>query len=160
VRPPLVRLRPIGAADEEFLYELYASTRADELARFGWGQMQRTAFLKMQFAAQTRSYLQQFPAAACDVILVEGQPAGRLYVDRQPARIRIVDIALLPEFRNAGVGATLLRGLQDEAAACGGAIQLHVACSNRALGLYTRLGFQVVADTGVYLEMEWQASSR
>src|ERR1700687_5081961 len=86
--PPVARtisLRPIGAADDRFLYELYASTRADELAPLGWDATQRTAFVQMQLAAQTRAYRQEFPDAAFDVILVDAQPAGRLYVDRQPA---------------------------------------------------------------------------
>jgi len=154
-----VTLRPVGEADAGFLYELYASTRADELAPLGWDEIQRTAFLKMQFAAQARAYRQQFPDAAFDVILVDGQPAGRLYVDRQPTRIRVVDIALLPEFRNAGIGTALLRGLQDDVATYDGRIDLHVERSNRALGLYRRLGFQVVADGDVYLQLEWQPSA-
>jgi ribosomal protein S18 acetylase RimI-like enzyme len=154
-----ISLRPIGAADDRFLYELYASTRADELAPLGWDGTQRTAFVQMQLAAQTRSYRQEFPDAAFDVILVDEQPAGRLYVDRQPGELRIVDIALLPEYRNTGVGTELLRGLQADVARSGGAIRLHVDRSNRALGLYTRLGFQIVADTGVYLQMAWPPSA-
>ena len=160
--PPVVRtitLRPTAAADERFLYELYASTRAEELAPLGWDAAQLATFLKMQFAAQTRSYRREFPDAAFDLILVDEQPAGQLYVDRQLAELRIVDIALLPEFRNAGVGTHLLRGLQADVARSGGAIRLHVDRSNRALDLYTRLGFQVVADSGVYVQMVWQPSA-
>jgi GNAT superfamily N-acetyltransferase len=60
-----------------------------------------------------------YAGAAFDVILVDGQPAGRLYVAREDDEICIVDIALLPEYCNRGIGTTLLGGRQSEAAAAG-----------------------------------------
>ena len=45
------------------------------------------------------------------------EPVGRLYVARWSDEIRIVDIALLPAFCNRGLGTTLVRALQAEAAA-------------------------------------------
>ena len=62
--------------------------------------------------------------------------------------IRIVDIALLPEFCNRGIGTTLLRGLQSEAAAAGKPLRIHVERFNPAMRLYERLGFRPVADRG------------
>jgi GNAT superfamily N-acetyltransferase len=46
-------------------------------------------------------------------------PAGPRYVMRAGDEIRIIDIALLPEYCNRGIGTALLRGLQSEAAAAG-----------------------------------------
>jgi ribosomal protein S18 acetylase RimI-like enzyme len=89
------------------------------------------------------------------VILVDQQPAGRLYVARWPEEIRIVDIALLPQYRNAGVGTTLLQELQVEAVQAGKPLRIHVEQFNPALGLYRRLGFRVIEDRGVYFLMEW-----
>ena len=159
--PPVegaVTLRSVVEADEAFLYRLYASTREDELGRLGWDVTQRAEFLQMQFAAQTRSYRQQFPGAVFDLILVDGEPAGRLYIDRRPAGFHVIDIALLPDFRNAGIGTMLLRRLQDHAAKAGMPVSFYVERSNRALRLYTRLGFKVIDDAGVYLLMEWEPS--
>jgi ribosomal protein S18 acetylase RimI-like enzyme len=110
----------------------------------------------MQFAAQHAHYQEHYAGAAFDVILCNGAPAGRLYVARWPAEIRIVDIALLPEFRNAGIGTRLLRDLLAEGAAAGKRVSIHVERFNPALRLYARLGFQVAADDGgVYLRLEW-----
>ena len=67
----------------------------------------------MQFDAQHAHYQEHYAGAAFDVILVDGQPAGRLYVAREADEIRIVDIALLPEFCNRGIGTTLLRGCKQ-----------------------------------------------
>jgi ribosomal protein S18 acetylase RimI-like enzyme len=111
----------------------------------------------MQFDAQDVQYRQHNPEGAFDVIEVDGRPAGRLYVDRRPTDIRIVDIALLPEFRGVGTGRLLIRRLQDEAAATGRTVSIHVEVHNRAAALYRRLGFVVAAELGVYRRMEWTA---
>jgi ribosomal protein S18 acetylase RimI-like enzyme len=79
-----------------------------------------------------------------------------LYVARWEREIRIMDIALLPEDRGAGIGTKLLRELQEEARAAGKSLTIHVERFNPALGLYERLGFQQIEDKGVYLLMEWR----
>lgn len=84
-------------------------------------------------------------------MLVDGQPAGRLYVARWDEEIRIVDIALLPGRRNGGIGTALLRDLMREAEAAGKPLTIHVERFNPALGLYLRLGFTAVEDKGVHL---------
>jgi ribosomal protein S18 acetylase RimI-like enzyme len=148
-------LRSIRPDDDAFLLALYASTREQELAVLPWDAAQKAAFLRMQFDAQHAQYQEVYGGAAFDVILVDGQPAGRLYVARKEEEIRIVDIALMPEFCNRGIGTTLLRGLQAEAAAAGKPLRIHVERFNPALRLYERLGFREIADRGVYLFMEW-----
>jgi GNAT superfamily N-acetyltransferase len=101
------------------LLAVYASTREPELAAVEWDAAQKAAFVEMQFDAQHAYYQEHYAGAAFDVILVDGQPAGRLFVSREENEIRIVDIALLPEYCNRGIGTTLLRELQSEAAAAG-----------------------------------------
>jgi GNAT superfamily N-acetyltransferase len=71
----------------------------------------------MQFDAQTRHYRGSFPDAWYSVICVGGERAGRLIVNRSDDEILIVDIALLPAFRGAGVGGGLIRRLLEEAEA-------------------------------------------
>ncbi len=152
---PGVSLRPMRARDKPFLYRVYASTRAEELAVTGWSEAEKTAFLTQQFEAQHRYYQAQFPDAAFQVIERDGEPIGRLYLDRRAEEIRIIDIALLPAHRRAGIGGALLREILGEAAAAGKAVRIHVERNNPALGLYHRLGFKEIEDQGVYLLMEW-----
>jgi GNAT superfamily N-acetyltransferase len=149
-----VALRPIVPHDRSFLLAVYASTREPELAALEWDAAQKTAFVRMQFDAQHAYYQEHYAGAAFDIILVDGQPAGRLYVSREDDEIRIVDIALLPEYCNRGIGTTLLKGLQSEAAAAGKPLRIHVERFNPALRLYERLGFRQIDDRGVYLFME------
>jgi ribosomal protein S18 acetylase RimI-like enzyme len=153
-----VALRPVEPGDEEFLYMVYASTREEELARTGWDEAQKAAFLRMQFDAQSSYYEEHFRGAEFSVILSDDHPVGRLYVARWQEEIRMVDIALLPEYRGMGIGTRLLNELISESEESGKPLSIHVERFNPALHLYERLGFRVVADKGVYLLMERQAT--
>ena len=150
-----ISLRPIEPGDEEFLYRVYASTREAELALVDWDAAQQAAFLRMQFAAQHQYYQEHYTGAAFQLILVDGQPAGRLYVARWQDEIRIVDLALLPAYRNQGIGTALLKDLLAEGARAGKPVTIHVEQFNPALRLYTRLGFVRIGERGVYYLMEW-----
>ena len=87
---------------------------------------------------------------------VGDEPVGRLYIDRWPDQIRIVDIALLPSHRRAGLGGALLRSILDEGRASGLAVTIHVEGNNPALSLYRRLGFTHVDSNGIYYLMRWE----
>jgi ribosomal protein S18 acetylase RimI-like enzyme len=149
-----VTLRPVGAADEPFLFDLYASTRMEELAPVRWSAELRTRFLRWQFSAQQRFYQVAYAGADFQVILLDDRPIGRLYVARLEDEIRVVDIAILPEYRNAGIGSRLLGELLDEANQAGKPVRIHVEKVNPALRLYQRLGFAIVDDRGVYWFIE------
>ena len=129
-------LRATEPGDEAFLRDVYASTRVEELALVDWTEPQKAAFVDMQFRAQHDYYRERFPDAAYNVILCDGRPAGRLYVDRSPEEIRIVDIALLPAHCRHGIGATLVGDLQREAARSRKPLRIHVERFNPALRLY------------------------
>ena len=152
---PAIALRPAQEDDLPFLYRVYASTRQEELALVDWDESQKDWFLHMQFDLRTRSYAQAFPAADCQVILRDGQPSGRLMVNRAPDQVLLVDIALLPEHRNAGIGTALVKTVINEAATAGKPVVLHVEKFNRARFLYERLGFSIFERSDVYLKMRW-----
>ena len=155
VEGAVVSLRPATGADRGFLLRVYGATRADELALVDWTDEQKQAFVAMQFSAQDTHYRSHYANASFDVVLVDGEAAGRLYVDRGADDIRVIDIALLPDRRGAGIGSLLLRQLLDEAAATARKVSIHVEVDNRARRLYDRLGFVPVADRGLHLLMEW-----
>ena len=152
----MTSLRPITAEDDPFLRRLFASTRAEELAITGWNDEQKAAFCRMQFDAQSAHYRKHYAGASFDIIERDGVAAGRLLVWRSGQEILIVDIALLPEQRGAGIGTKFLRELQDEAKAVGKPLTIHVERYNPARRLYERLGFKVVEEQEVYLLMEFK----
>ena len=151
---PEVALRPVEPGDEGFLYRVYASTRQEELAKIGWTEEQKEAFLRQQFEAQSRYYRENYGGAGFSVILSGGVPAGRLYVMRWPEEIRIMDIALLPDHGGKGIGTKLLETLISESEASGKPLSIHVERFNPALRLYERLGLELREDKGVYLFMQ------
>ena len=114
-----VTLRAATSDDDAFLARVYAGTRAAELATVSWTDEEKAAFVHMQFAAQAQYYREHYPHTSFDVVLLGAEAVGRLYVSRWTDEIRIVDIALLPDCCNRGIGTTLLHGLQSEAAAAG-----------------------------------------
>jgi ribosomal protein S18 acetylase RimI-like enzyme len=149
-----VALRPVRAGDRPFLAQLYASTRADELAILPWSDEQKAAFVAQQFEAQDVHYRTHYGGAAFDLIEVDGAPAGRLYVHRGPSEIRIVDIALAPAFRGRGLGTRMLGALAEEADDAGCTLTIHVELHNPARRLYERLGFRAAGEHGPYVLME------
>lgn len=152
---PGLALRAADDADQPFLYSVYASTREQELAPLPWDDAQKEAFLRMQFAAQDRAYRESHPDATREVVLLDGRPTGRLYVERRDHDIAVIDIALLPEFRGRGIGTALLRAVLAEGGRSGRPVEMHVERINPAQRLYRRLGFELVADGEVYLLMRW-----
>lgn len=154
--PAQIVLRPIRDSDLGFLRALYASTRAAEMALTGWPQEAVDAFLAQQFAAQHDWYMREYAGARFDIVECGGVPIGRLYVSYQPRDIRIVDIALLPEYRNRGIGGGLLRQLLDEGVASGRSVSIHVEMFNPAQRLYRRLGFEQAGVNGPYLLLVWR----
>lgn len=151
-----ITLRPAQPEDEAFLREVYASTRAEELALTKWNEAQREAFIDMQFAAQSRHYRSRYPEAEHQIILSNNQPVGRIYVDRRPQEIRILDITILPEFRNLGIGAPLIEALMAEAAQGAKRVSIYVENFSRSRSLFARLGFSPIEDNGVQTLMEWR----
>jgi ribosomal protein S18 acetylase RimI-like enzyme len=149
-----IRFRPVMQEDQEFLFRLYASTRLEEMAVTGWREIQVEEFLRMQFSLQHTQYIQNYKGASFDIILVDGIPAGRLYVDRGEDSIRVIEISILPEFRRKGIGGSILRGLTEEAEAKGKIISLHVEMNNPVLGFYKTLGFREKELRGIYFYME------
>lgn len=153
-----VALRPVTAADDEFLLAVYASTREQELAAVPWTDEQKMEFLRWQFNLQRQEYDANYPQRQYDVIMVDEQPAGRIWISRDD-QIRLLDIALLAEFQNRGVGTALLQRLIDEAARAKKPLRHMVFILNTdAKRFYERLGFVVFEEVGAYFHMELPAN--
>lgn len=155
--PMLITLRSTTPDDETFLFQVYASTRAEEMAMVPWSEEQRVAFLTMQFHAQDSFYRERFPAADYKVILGDGEPVGRLYINRDNNTINILDIALVAAHRRSGIGTFLLGKLLTEAKSSRAAVQIHVETFNPALAFFERLGFTRIAEEGVNYLLAWRA---
>jgi len=148
-------LRTARSEDDDFLYRLYASTRQEELALCGWDAAQQSAFLGMQFRAQRHGYAADYPDADHRLILADGEPVGRLIVHKTETDVRLVDIAVLSDYRGRGLGTGVLRDLLAECQASGKPLHLQVAKGNRAIHLYQRLGFSMNGEDELFYRMRW-----
>jgi len=146
--------RTVTENDFDFLLRVSAGTREQEKALFRWADCAWDRFIRMQFALQHQYYRQQFPEADYAIIYLGGTPVGRLYVNHGEDEIRIIDIALLPEFRNRGIGTGILRSLISRAENQQISVRLFVEQSNPSLRLYHRLGFRARETAGVYYHLE------
>jgi GNAT superfamily N-acetyltransferase len=155
----VLSLKTVTAADEEFVLSVYASTRAAELDQVEWQPGQREAFVKWQFEMQRDQYQLRFPDAEYNVIEIDNLPAGRVWVGENEIEIRLLDIALLPEFQNRGVGTLLLRRLIEQAKNKAKPLRHMVFMLNSdAHRFYERLGFEMIEDLGAYRHMEWKVA--
>ena len=151
-----IAYRPMTDEDLPFIAALFASTRADEVAQTGWPAELQQAFLAQQHSAQHQYYRTYYPDAEWLVVEQDGEPVGRLSLDRSEGRHHIIDISLLPELRGRGIGGAIMADLLDDARTAGQSVSIHVERNNPALHLYHRLGFSLVEDQGVYLHMTWR----
>ena len=150
-----ITLRPATDADYDFMRGLYAFSRAEEMEHFPFDEAQKRAFLDQQFAAQFEHYGIHYPTCERNIVEKEGKPIGRFWIDEWRDQIRLVDIALLPECRGAGIGSRLLHEVLDRGTAARKPVSIHVEAYNPALRLYQRLGFEKVDTNGIYFLMRW-----
>lgn len=152
-----LHLKPVCPTNESFLYEVYSSTRQDELAMLDWTESEEEAFLQMQFQAQRQGYMKQFPDADWRIIVLNDLPVGRLIVDRRKEEVGLMDIALIPQYRNQGIGTHYIKQVMAEASDKKLPARLYVEKNNdAAYRLYKRLGFTRIGETGMHIWMEWR----
>lgn len=150
-----ITFRPFSPTDEPFIQQLYATSREAEMAMVDWSAEQKTAFLTMQCSAQLHHYQLHYHHSTHEIILYNGEPVGRIYINRPPAEIRLMDITLLPAHRNHGIGTHIMQNLLVEADQTHMPVTLHVESINpNAYRLYERLGFQSVSQNGIHIFME------
>jgi GNAT superfamily N-acetyltransferase len=165
VPPPLrraaafVTYREMVEEDLPFIATLYASTRTEELAPTGWPEEVKSAFLEQQHQAQHRHYQAHYPGAEWLIVEQGGGAVGRIYLHERESEIRLIDIALLPAHRRAGIGGAMIGDLIEWADSLGKSISLHVEPNNAIRPFYLRLGFESLGMAGAYEAMERRPES-
>lgn len=148
-----LHLRSAHERDGAFLSDVFASTRAEEFARTGWSPERIAALLAEQFTVQDTYYRRHYPHGRFDVVMLEEQAVGRFYHDWLGDEARLIDVALLPRYRGAGIGRRLVSAFVAQAARQAMPAVLYVEMGNPVLALYRKLGFEPIGENGVYLQM-------
>jgi ribosomal protein S18 acetylase RimI-like enzyme len=150
---PSVTTRAATEQDDAFLFALFKAVRLPGFAHVPLAPAQLEMLMRTQFAGQKHSYGTLYPGGD-SIVLLEGKPIGRMWVHRGPARHQLVDIALMPEFQNRGIGAALVTEAIAAARVAGARLCCSVAVTNRgSLNFHQRLGFQIVRQDEVYYNL-------
>src|SRR5260221_5705912 len=98
-RDEVVSLRPATPDDEDFLFQVFADTRAPEFNWIDLEDAQKHALITMQFNAQRYQYDASYPQVSSKIILCENHPIGRMLVDDGEREINLMAISLFPDDR-------------------------------------------------------------
>lgn len=155
-----IELRPVISPEEEdFLQHLYGTTR-DDIIHLPFDEAGKQAFILLQYAARKKHYDEYYAGAEDYIILYDRERAGRFTVEFSKDDIRLVDIAILPEYRGRGIGTALVDDTKKISAETARPFTLHAIKDSRALHLYERLGFRVIGETGIYNKLEWKPTGQ
>jgi ribosomal protein S18 acetylase RimI-like enzyme len=147
--------RPAEPADDDFLAQLYASTRAD-LLHIPVPREVVDAIIRHQQQLQGQGYAASFPRAQYLVLEHLGAPVGRLVLNEGAGELRVVDISIMPRERRRGHARAVLLSLQERARACSAALTLRVHRHNlNARALYASMGFVAISGDEVSEQMRW-----
>jgi GNAT superfamily N-acetyltransferase len=145
-------LRLVTPADEEFLFIVFVSSRDFNLSIVP--EPQRSNLMLMQFRGQQQTYTQRYPGAEHNIVSLDGSDAGRLWIAETEEAISVLDIALLPAYRNRGIGRQLYANLIGRARAAGKPLRATISTANpRSLQFHERLGFRRAVGDGMYIAM-------
>ena len=138
--------------DGQFIHQLLRQVLYEQLAAHLWDPAIRDPLLDFQVRAKTGAYAASHPQADHGIIMLDDEPVGRLLVDRSGGFYNLIDIAVLPKRRSAGIGTRVVLGLCMEAEMAHKSVRLYVSITNpRAAELYKRLGFRMIED----LQTDW-----
>ena len=157
---PTLRPEAEDGSDEAFLFALFGSVKAPEMALMPIDDRARDHLLRMQYRSMSVSYRAGFPNARFEIVELDRAAIGRLVTDVQPDHVYYVDIALLPHARGRGIGTALMRAALDEPRRLGVPCRVKVMSDNfTSLRLWARLGFTLRAETPPQVELEWSAAT-
>lgn len=147
--------RPENPDDEPFLRRLITETVAGELDTYAWPRLMREHLLDIQYQSKRASAKTLFPDGLSQIILVDGEDAGWLFIADLEDQIRIVEIMLLGAYRRKGVGSAVIGDILAAAGHAGKPVRLGVnAVNHGAIRLYGRLGFRHTGGDEVQCQME------
>jgi GNAT superfamily N-acetyltransferase len=143
VDDPPIDIRPVTDADFPFLFRLQEILRRPALeATAGWDSAAQSVRLR----ATVRPGRDQ-------IIVHAGRDIGVLGVTRQPHRLWLRRIQLLPDCQGKGIGTAILRAILAQGRAARLPVFLRVRRDNPAVRLYERLGFRITGEDEARLEM-------
>ena len=144
-----VTRRAAAPADIPFLRALFADAHL-ELACLPTDT--RFVLVDMQFRAQRKQHAATYPRASHEILIADGNAAGRVLIDRSADPIRVVDVSIALGHRRIGIAAGIFADLADEADRAQRAVEAIVWSGNTAaVALVEGNGFVAGTDAAGYV---------
>ena len=153
----ILTLRPARTDDQEFLYRLFCSAHSEKLQLVSLNAEEKNRLIELMYLGFTRHYSTLAPASDDRVVLLNNESIGRMILLQTSDAIWLADLAILPEYRQRGIGSALIGQLQAESMMSKRPVRLQVPQFDRALRLYQRFGFYKIDTVGPYLHLEWSS---
>ena len=150
-----ISLSQVEPSHTEFLLKLFTECRPDLDSIMNVSREQKESIIYQQFALEHHQLIQMYPEAELNIVMIDKEPVGRVYINYGVAKDRILQIGLLKKYRGFGIGRKIVAMVIDKAFNKRKTVSLQVAWFNQgAYGFYEKLGFKVIENNGVFYEME------
>ncbi len=137
------RFREATISDFGFIFRVYKSTMKPYIEQiWHWDD-----------SAQRQHYETTFSVDDYQIIQSEDEDIGVLSMTNMEEYDFLARIEILPEYQNQGIGTAILQMLILNAKKTTSPIMLRVFKINPARNLYKRLGFQVIRQDDIHLDM-------
>jgi ribosomal protein S18 acetylase RimI-like enzyme len=136
-------LRSATDEDYDFLYQLFITTMRSSITQvWGWEEARWAVFFR-----------EHFDASRYQIVVVDGQDVGALWVEQRPTEVYLDTIEIAPAWQGRGLGTAILRAVLADARARGLPVTLQVNRASPARRLYERLGFVETGRTATHYMM-------
>ncbi len=141
----LYSLRMPDASDYEFLKRVHHVTLRDHVSKiWGW-----------ENSAQDEFFKEDFDSGQIRVLDAFSESVGYMQLKLDSGALHLVNILILPEFQNRGIGTEVIKNLITESEKDGRVLKLGVFKINeRARKLYESLGFKTYGETPTHFLMQ------
>jgi len=153
-----ISMCPVEANHSEFLFKVFTQSRPDLAFIDAVNEEAKTSILYQQFKIEEQQFIEMCPKAEFNIVMLNNQPIGRLYIYYGENTDRILQIGLIEKYRAMGIGKKIVTMIIEAALRKGKTVSLQVAWFNqRAYNFYEKLGFKVVENKGVSYEMHYMS---
>lgn len=151
-----ISLCPIEPQYNEFLFKVFKESRPELNLINDISEEQKTNIILQQFTMEHQQLIQMYPNAELNIVMLNKEPVGRIYINYGQTSVRILEIGVLEQYRGLGIGKKILTRVIKEAEKNEKTVNLQVAWFNQsAYTFYERIGFKVVENNGVVSEMQY-----
>lgn len=152
----IISLHKVELKHNDFLLKVFKESRPELDYIHGLGEEEKSAIVFQQFTIESQQLMQIYPDAELNIVMLNEEPVGRIYVYHGEKADRIIEIGLLAEYRGKGIGKKLIIEVIKNSKKAGKNVRLQVAWFNeKAYSFYKKVGFHIIENNEVFFEMEY-----